>query len=188
MAEVVPSCTGACCAAFWLPYTPEDLRKRAAEAKEGSELPYIADMVIPLSARKANARVRQYGLKWPKVDSDEADQVFTCRHWDEETRRCQAYEARPQMCRDYPYAEECKHCGFRETESIQADWRAMHGGEFDWVNWRWNRKLGGYHAIARAPDADWEPGDAWRWDGTLLRPEHETQRWSPRRRRWEAKT
>ncbi len=30
--------------------------------------------------------------------------VFRCTHWDPETRRCDSYDSRPGMCRDYPRA------------------------------------------------------------------------------------
>ena len=186
---VPPQCTGACCAVFWLPYTPENLRKRAAEANAGSDLPYIADMVISLSPRKARKRATEFGLDWPKlkIGDDNADQVYTCRHWDEGSRRCSAYETRPRLCRDYPYEGECRHCGFRETDAVQAEWRKIRNQEFVWSKWRWNRKLRGYQAKSDPPHVDWSPGDHWRWDGTLLRPESDDWRWDPKRRKWRAK-
>ena len=38
------------------------------------------------------------------VESDRAARVFvfTCTHFDPATRRCDSYETRPGMCRDYP--------------------------------------------------------------------------------------
>lgn len=46
--------------------------------------------------------------------------VFTCTHFDRETRRCDSYESRPGICRDYPRAllwqpapEMLPGCGYR---------------------------------------------------------------------------
>src|SRR5687768_4720984 len=46
--------------------------------------------------------------------------VFRCTHFDEQTRRCDSYETRPGMCRDYPRAllsqpvpEFLPGCGYR---------------------------------------------------------------------------
>ena len=46
--------------------------------------------------------------------------VFRCGHFDPETRRCDSYESRPGMCRDYPRLllehanpEFFENCGFR---------------------------------------------------------------------------
>ena len=38
--------------------------------------------------------------------------LFTCRHWNAETKRCMDYENRPGMCSDYPYySGRCPACG-----------------------------------------------------------------------------
>ena len=49
--------------------------------------------------------------------------VFRCTHWDKETRRCDSYETRPGMCRDYPRAllwqtnpEFLPGCGYRAVD------------------------------------------------------------------------
>lgn len=46
--------------------------------------------------------------------------VFECTHFDRETRRCDSYDSRPGMCRDYPRAllwsaspEMLPRCGYR---------------------------------------------------------------------------
>jgi Fe-S-cluster containining protein len=46
--------------------------------------------------------------------------IFRCTHWDPATRRCDSYESRPGMCRDYPRAhlwtgnpEFLPGCGYR---------------------------------------------------------------------------
>ncbi|MFI5183121.1 MAG: YkgJ family cysteine cluster protein [Vicinamibacteria bacterium] len=50
--------------------------------------------------------------------------VFRCTHFDRETRRCDSYDMRPGMCRDYPRAllqqsrpEFLPGCGYRAVSS-----------------------------------------------------------------------
>ena len=103
--EEVPDrdgCTGACCAAFYLPYTIRELRTR--KLQDGA---FIADMVIPLSPKEARERSQRFGgnLEGPwKLRGH----YFACRHWDEQTRLCTVYDQRPRMCSGYPYGERCK--------------------------------------------------------------------------------
>ena len=100
LARIVPECTGECCREF--PLNIEgglDMLKLGMELgkvdpKEGAKL---LDMLIPL------------GKTHPNNDQFE---MFTCRYWDTETKRCLNYENRPQMCWDYPYDRgRCHVCG-----------------------------------------------------------------------------
>lgn len=50
---------------------------------------------------------------------------YWCRHFDQETHRCGAYEHRPEVCTDFPYDEACVYCGFVETEDVVAKWVAI---------------------------------------------------------------
>ncbi|MCB9766140.1 MAG: YkgJ family cysteine cluster protein [Alphaproteobacteria bacterium] len=57
--------------------------------------------------------------------------VFRCTHFDPETRRCDSYDARPAMCRDYPRLllwqatpELFEGCGFRAVHPDAARLRA----------------------------------------------------------------
>jgi len=92
----------------------------------------VRDMVIPLTHRQAVARARKFGvpitirkhLKGPMT------RWYACRHWDEETRLCRIYEHRPQICRDFPYDEECRHgCGYRPPPEVIAYWAALRREE-----------------------------------------------------------
>lgn len=67
---------------------------------------------------------REYGgvdnakLKALLLPSPSAEHVnsVTCRAFDTVTRRCQVYDDRPEMCRDYPNNQGdvgCAHCGAR---------------------------------------------------------------------------
>lgn len=64
------------------------------------------------------------GFVLTEVRRREGTMVFTCTHFDEETRRCDSYETRPGMCRDYPRAlldqpapELFEACGYRARAS-----------------------------------------------------------------------
>jgi len=69
--------------------------------------PYMLDMLIPLNGVQAREREARFDVLESAPDTER----FTCRHWDEGTRLCTAYESRPGMCRDYPQGA-CQHgCG-----------------------------------------------------------------------------
>jgi Fe-S-cluster containining protein len=41
-------------------------------------------------------------------------EIFTCRHFNEVSHRCDAYAERPWLCRNYPDTDRvCMHCGFQ---------------------------------------------------------------------------
>jgi Fe-S-cluster containining protein len=187
----VNACPGKCCAVFWLPWNPTALREHVPTLEDGA---FIADMVIPLGPDEAKARAERFGMSWPalNITDENADQVYTCRHWDETTRLCTVYEQRPRVCRDYPYDLECGHCGYRESEETQAKWRTIRSAgdvpaSWDWRRWRWSTKRGGYRPRDAAPHSEWKPGEGWTWDGTVLRPTWDGGAWDHRRRRWRVK-
>ncbi|HSN71342.1 MAG TPA: YkgJ family cysteine cluster protein [Steroidobacteraceae bacterium] len=49
------------------------------------------------------------------------DSIFysTCRFFDQEARRCTVYEARPAVCRRYPYGGKCGYYEFLKFEREQ---------------------------------------------------------------------
>ena len=54
--------------------------------------------------------------------------VFDCTHFDRGTRRCDSYDSRPAMCRDYPrllldsaWPEFLPGCGHRAIDRLGAD-------------------------------------------------------------------
>lgn len=60
------------------------------------------------------------GFELVKRDLSGRTFVFSCTHFDPETRRCDSYESRPGICRDYPRAllwqptpEMLSGCGYR---------------------------------------------------------------------------
>lgn len=110
----VPECDGRCCAVFTLNAGALDAMETGAVPDSG----FILAMLVPLTPEEALARGERYGLTWPEApadyqpDRDEAGDVrrFTCRHRDEDSRRCRAYGQRPHICTHFP-AGKCGHCG-----------------------------------------------------------------------------
>lgn len=127
-------CTGNCCAVFHWSTPPEKLRARwtgvmgpltEEESRMERDALYIADMLVPLSPSQAIQRFQDFGFA-PDAGKDfdlrdwlDRDTAYTCRHWDEQTKLCTAYEDRPKMCADYPYGQPCSLdgacCVERET-------------------------------------------------------------------------
>ena len=44
-----------------------------------------------------------------------------CRFFDKQARRCTVYEARPNVCRRYPYGNVCGYYGFLKFERAHQD-------------------------------------------------------------------
>lgn len=107
-------CTGHCCRAFNLPYAPNELLDGAQRFGDGE---YIADMVIYLGLCDA--------LPDRKPALDSTGQVamahfYTCRHLDEDTGNCTAYETRPKLCSEYPYGKRCEYSACTWDEARNA--------------------------------------------------------------------
>jgi Fe-S-cluster containining protein len=91
---IVRECTGECCREF--PLGGHDLlsiRLRAAKEGPGGDAFAIVSMVVP------TGHLGRYG-----------GQMFSCMHWDPETKRCTNYLHRPRMCSEFPYGLKCEHC------------------------------------------------------------------------------
>lgn len=65
-------------------------------------------MLIPLTREEATERAREFDLF---ADTSEWGDftAYKCRHWDENTTLCTAYDERPRMCAQYPYGKACQH-------------------------------------------------------------------------------
>lgn len=133
------SCAGACCSVFPLHRNTPLFNKNN---KLTGDAAYILDMLIPLTRRQALARSRRLGYPDPpKYGKDYY--LFTCKHWNEETRLCTAYNERPRMCREYPYGRPCergcsytqerKHEGWEWDEAANG-WRPVSTTDFLWDN------------------------------------------------------
>ena len=53
-------CTGQCCAVFYFPYTADEFTWKASKITDGA---YIADMLIPLTAKESAERIERFGVK-----------------------------------------------------------------------------------------------------------------------------
>jgi Fe-S-cluster containining protein len=130
-----------------------------------SDNAYIADMLISLTQGEADERSDRLG--YARIEPSPGQALFTCRHWDEETRLCGAYDTRPGMCSKYPYGSPCERgCGY---ELSAEDMVAFYGEKeqpeptpFEW---------------SEADDA-WVPRDTadWVWDGNKIRRRDDEQR------------
>lgn len=102
-------CTGHCCRRFPLPQSLAVLRLRAAAQPDSmQDLPFIADMLIPLGEGT-------YGDGTPNY-------LYTCRHHNAETGDCKVYEMRPRMCSEYPYGKACTQADCTmENRGLPAD-------------------------------------------------------------------
>ena len=94
--DTVPQCTGECCDPVKL--TGEDYWDMSRDPGAHHNARYILNMLIP----PGPGPVPRHG----RVE-------FACRHFDQETRRCGAYDRRPLMCRDFPESGVCVFCGGR---------------------------------------------------------------------------
>lgn len=128
------SCDGRCCAVFTFPSSPLQLhqaRKRYWSGEKDAET--LRDMLVPLSVPEARGRGERFNLGGGSVDeiAEAGLNFYTCAHWDEETRRCTNYENRPVMCRDYPYAQNCVHCGWELPQADKAQYEINKYGSAD---------------------------------------------------------
>ncbi len=115
------TCPGGCCAVFGLRSDLDEVRREASQTVDGATL---ADMLVPLTREEGRARHERFiGGVWRHEHLPDIH-LFTCRHWDSDTRLCTIYERRPQMCRDFPYEGECPNCDYRAPADVGDDWRA----------------------------------------------------------------
>lgn len=92
-------CTGHCCKKFYLPMAKvEDIKDIVQDAK------YIRDMLIKLP-------LQTHGSDGEPTPVEAQDHYWTCKHFDETSGDCTAYESRPAMCKDYPYGLPCRTKG-----------------------------------------------------------------------------
>lgn len=76
----------------------------------------------------AGAR-KQFTYHYKTKEADEwilrhhKDHVYAsiCRFFDRDTRRCTVYEARPNVCRRYPYGNQCGYYDFLKFERAHQD-------------------------------------------------------------------
>lgn len=114
--EATPNgCLGLCCAAFYLPHTLDTVRagRDPSNGKHLREAAQIGAMVVELTPEEARERHERFGgqVAADRFRDEDAGHHFTCRNWDEATRRCRIYDERPAMCADFPYGRACQYGG-----------------------------------------------------------------------------
>jgi len=110
--DTVEGCGGQCCAVFYFPRTPQEIRQAIEDHGEfnGLDGMMLADMLVPLTPEQVDERIERFGLNaWAEAER-RPKKLFTCKHWDEETKLCTVYDYRPRMCAKFPYGQECPHC------------------------------------------------------------------------------
>lgn len=130
-------CTGDCCREFWLPFSPDELRKayevwkssaggrqlmhRESE-QDGSHMKIFEDieLIFPMVAylgrkkppKGTNPTVNEL------VNGEQAyGHYYRCKHL--AGADCTIYDHRPGMCRRYPYGKKCNYlgCAWREVRA-----------------------------------------------------------------------
>ena len=74
-----------------------------------------------LSTREARKKFTKKGAEpGERVLRHRKDETYgtVCRFLDRETRKCTVYEARPEICRDYPGLKRCGYFDFLEFERM----------------------------------------------------------------------
>jgi len=119
------NCTGHCCESFCTQFSPKEWSRYRSAIVRGKktfslesgkkmtvgsgankrDIVYIAEMLIPIKSDKRRRNDNERGLNYRHI--------YTCKHFDTDTRKCTAYESRPKMCSGYPEntGHECKISG-----------------------------------------------------------------------------
>ena len=105
-------CPGYCCSHPRIAVSDFDIRRLAKHAG-----------ITPKAARL------RFTYRYRSGDIDEfilrhhKDSVYktVCRFFDREARQCTVYEARPNVCRKYPYGNRCGYYDFLKFERAHQD-------------------------------------------------------------------
>ncbi|MDP8986566.1 MAG: YkgJ family cysteine cluster protein [Pseudomonadota bacterium] len=105
-------CPGYCCSHPRIAVTDHDIRRLAKHKGIAEE----------------TARA-QFTYRYKSGDVDEQilrhhkDTIYksVCKLFDRQTRRCTVYEARPYVCRKYPYGNRCGYYDFLKFERAHQD-------------------------------------------------------------------
>jgi uncharacterized protein len=105
-------CPGYCCSHARIAVTDHDIERLARH--------------FGVSSRQAKERfTHRYRTK--EVDEQilrhQKDHIYrsVCRFFDTDARRCTVYEARPNVCRKYPYSNRCGYYDFLQFEREHQD-------------------------------------------------------------------
>lgn len=106
-------CGGNCCESFCTNYSPSEWSRHAKAIRNkkktfgldngtrrnvssnDKDVLYIADMLILVKEdRRRKHKLNENGTNHRFI--------YTCKHFDKETRMCKQYSKRPKMCSEYP--------------------------------------------------------------------------------------
>ena len=112
-------CSAYCCSYPVIELTKKDLRRLAKHFGLSLE-----------AATKKFTKRNSSGKKRIMRHRDDEHFGTVCRFLDRETRRCTVYEARPQICQDFPGTRRCGYYDFltferrllRDPEHIATTW------------------------------------------------------------------
>lgn len=79
------------------------------------DIAMIADMFVFLRVDK-----QEHGMRAP---TGKMLWHYTCKNFDPVTNNCTAYDARPAMCRDYPYGNPPHSHGYKPRAEGQCNYR-----------------------------------------------------------------
>ena len=131
-----PRCTGHCCVDIQIPLSPSDL-SRSCEAQKRGDTEYISDD----GSRKGivqDCHILNYILCCPSKLPDGVTWQYQCSKL-LENGDCGIYEARPEMCRDYPYGHTCKIPGC--TNNCRGEtWGEEKCGRSEIFSEQWRRR------------------------------------------------
>jgi len=105
-------CPGYCCSHGRIAVTDHDIARLARHHG--------------ISARAARKRFT-FHYRTKEVDEQllrhHRDKIYksVCRFFDRKTRKCTVYEARPNVCRKYPYGKTCGYYQFLKFERAHQD-------------------------------------------------------------------
>lgn len=98
---------GSCCSPITLAFTQEDVRRLLPAQMDARTRRWILHELVPISRREGKARSPWTDHAAMHIRAGKFDpgysHFYECRNFDRTTRRCTAYEDRPDVCRDYPY-------------------------------------------------------------------------------------
>ena len=100
-------CPGFCCSYSRIAISDHDIKRLAKHF----------DLSPAVAREKFTYRYQADGVD-ERVLRHHKDEVYgsICRFFDREARRCTVYEARPHVCRTYPYGNKCGYYEFLTFE------------------------------------------------------------------------